>query len=323
MMYRVSHDTTYVYGQSVSISHHMLHLLPRAGGSNQVCHRTALYASPTPTVCNTSVDYFGNRVAFVTVQVPHQRLVIRSKSVIEVVPPSTPAPLATPPWETVRDSLFDDRSPAGIDALQYRFDSQFTFAEADLPGYALQSFTPGRPVLDAALDLTGRIFREFKYDSTATTVSTPVDAVFKGRRGVCQDFAHLQIAALRAIGIPARYVSGYLLTYPPPGQVKLVGSDASHAWLSIWVPEHGWIDLDPTNNLLPSVEHITIGWGRDYGDVSPINGVIIGGGAHEVKVAVDVRPIDAPGASHDPEPEAAIIEFPKRGAGALSEASPI
>ena len=314
MMYRVSHDTTYAYGQSVSISHHMLHLLPRAGG-NQICHRTALYVSPTPTVCNNSVDYFGNRVVFLTVQVPHQKLVIRSKSVIEVVPPATPAPLATPPWEEVRDGLFADRSAEGIDALQYRFESPFTLAEADLPGFATQSFAPGRPVLDAALDLTGRIFREFKYDSTATTVSTPVDAVFKGRRGVCQDFAHLEIAALRSIGIPARYVSGYLLTYPPPGQVKLVGSDASHAWLSIWVPGHGWIDLDPTNNLLPSVEHITIGWGRDYGDVSPINGVIIGGGAHDIKVEVDVRPVEAVTAAQEVEPEAAIIEFPKRGTG--------
>jgi transglutaminase-like putative cysteine protease len=319
MMYRVGHDTTYAYGQSVSISHHMLHLLPRAG-SNQVCHRTALYVSPTPTVCNNAVDYFGNRVVFLTVQVPHTSLVIRSKSILEVVPPATPAPLATPPWEKVRDQLAEDRSPAGIDALQYRFDSPFTFAEADLPAYTLTSFTPNRPLLDAALDLTGRIFREFKYDSTATTVSTPVDAVFKGRRGVCQDFAHLQIACLRSIGLGARYVSGYLLTYPPPGQTKLIGSDASHAWLSVWLPGHGWIDLDPTNNLLPSVEHITIGWGRDYGDVSPINGVIIGGGAHEVRVAVDVRPIETVAAGQEPESEAAVIEFPHRGS--LADTSP-
>lgn len=319
MMYRVSHNTAYHYGQSVSVSHHMLHLLPRASG-NQTCHRGALHVSPTPTVCNSGVDYFGNRVAFLTVQVAHATLTIHSKSIIEVVPPSTPAPLATPPWEGVRDKLALDCSTEGIDALQYRFDSPFTFAEADLPGFTQKSFAAGRPILDAALDLTGRIFREFKYDSTATTVSTPVDAVFKGRRGVCQDFAHLQIACLRSIGLPARYVSGYLLTYPPPGQEKLVGSDASHAWLAIWVPGTGWVDLDPTNNLLPSVEHVTIGWGRDYGDVSPINGVIIGGGAHDVKVSVDVRPVENASAGHEPESEPAVIEFPHRTGS--SEGSP-
>lgn len=311
MMYRVSHDTAYQYGQSVSVSHHMLHLLPRAAG-NQVCHRTALYVSPTPTVCTSSLDYFGNRTAFLTLQVAHTSLSIHSKSIVEVVPPVAPTPLATPAWESVRDGLALDCSAEGIHALQYRFESPFTFAEANLPDFTLQSFTPGRSIVDAALDLTGRIFREFEYDSTATTVSTPVDAVFKGRRGVCQDFAHLQIASLRAIGLAARYVSGYLLTYPLPGQEKLVGSDASHAWLAIWVPGHGWVDLDPTNNIMPSVEHVTIGWGRDYGDVSPINGVIIGGGAHEVKVRVDVKPIESISAGQEPEAEAAIIEFPQR-----------
>jgi transglutaminase-like putative cysteine protease len=314
MMYRVTHATDYRYGEAVSISHHMLHLLPRAGG-NQTCHRTALFVSPTPTVSNSTVDYFGNRVVYLTVQLAHTSLTIHSKSVVEVTPPTAPAPLATPPWESVRDGLARNISVEGIDALQYRFDSPFTNADADLPSFTLASFTPGRPILDAALDLTGRICREFKYDGTATTVSTPVDAVFKGRRGVCQDFAHLQIACLRAIGLAARYVSGYLLTYPAPGKEKLIGSDASHAWLSIWVPGYGWIDLDPTNNLLPSIEHITIGWGRDYGDVSPINGVIIGGGAHDIKVSVDVRPIENVAAGQEPEPEAAIVEFPQRSGG--------
>ncbi|MGD9536129.1 MAG: transglutaminase N-terminal domain-containing protein [Alphaproteobacteria bacterium] len=311
MMYRVSHVTTYHYAQSVSVSHHRLHLLPRLTG-NQTAHRSALFVDPMASVCKTGNDYFGNRVAFLTLQAAHTTLSIHAKSVVEVMPPATPHAEATPPWERVRDGLMQDVSAAGIDALQYRFESPFTVADSDLAGFAFESFTPGRPILDAALHLTGRIYETFQYDSTATTVSTPVDRVFEGRRGVCQDFAHLQIACLRAIGLAARYVSGYLLTYPPPGQEKLVGSDASHAWLSLWIPGHGWIDLDPTNNLLPSVEHVTIGWGRDYGDVSPINGVVIGGGAHDVTVSVDVRQVESVSAGHEPESGSAVIEFPHR-----------
>ena len=142
------------------------------------------------------------------------------------------------------------------------------------------------------MELTGRIYHEFRYDPTATTVSTPVEEVFEARRGVCQDFAHLQLACLRALRLPARYVSGYLLTRAPEGKEKLIGADASHAWLSVWCPGHGWVDVDPTNNLLVSVEHVTVAWGRDYGDVSPVSGAIFGGGAHTVQVAVDVLPLD-------------------------------
>jgi transglutaminase-like putative cysteine protease len=311
MMYRVSHVTTYHYTQSVSVSHHLLHLLPRATG-HQTAHRSALFVDPIASVCKSGVDYFGNRAAFLTIQAPHTTLSIHAKSIVEVVPPPPTPAETTPPWEQVRDRLTRDLSAAGIDALQYRFESPFTVAESDLAGFTLESFPPTQPILMAALDLNRRICETFQYDRTATTVSTPVDRVFEGRRGVCQDFAHLEIACLRAIGLAARYVSGYLLTYPPPGQEKLIGSDASHAWLSLWIPGRGWVDLDPTNNLLPSVEHVTIGWGRDYGDVSPINGIVIGGGAHDVTVSVDVRQIESLSAGHELESEHAVIEFPHR-----------
>jgi transglutaminase-like putative cysteine protease len=153
------------------------------------------------------------------------------------------------------------------------------------------SFTPGRPWLEAVLDLTKRIYTEFKYDPAATNVNTALDTVLRIKRGVCQDFAHLQIGCLRSMGLPARYVSGYLLTAPPPGQPKLVGSDASHAWTAAFSPEAGWIDFDPTNNIIPGIGHVTLAWGRDYGDVCPIKGVLVGGGQHRMRVAVDVAPL--------------------------------
>ena len=168
------------------------------------------------------------------------------------------------------------------------FDSPYVVGNDDIHEYALQSFTPGRPILAATMDLTSRIFREFQYRGGVSDVSTPVSDVFAMRQGVCQDFAHLEIACLRSLGLAARYVSGYLLTRPPEGKEKLVGSDASHAWVSVFAGDAGWVDFDPTNNVIPGVEHITFAWGRDYGDVSPINGFIVGGGAHQVSVAVDV-----------------------------------
>jgi transglutaminase-like putative cysteine protease len=174
---------------------------------------------------------------------------------------------------------------------EFAFDSPYSIGNEDVLHYARQSFEPGRPILAAATDLTARIFRDFEYRGGVSDVSTPVRDVFAMRKGVCQDFAHLELACLRSLGLAARYVSGYLLTHPPEGKEKLVGSDASHAWLSVWAGNAGWTDLDPTNNLIPGIEHITVAWGRDYGDVSPINGFIVGGGSHQVAVAVDVRPV--------------------------------
>jgi transglutaminase-like putative cysteine protease len=206
------------------------------------------------------------------------------------VPPVPPAQ-HTPPWEAVFGQLERAGTREALDTLQYAFDSPYTLASADLAGYAGRSFTPGRNVLEAAQELTRRIHQDFRYDSSATTVSTPVDEVVRLGRGVCQDFAHLELACLRSLGVPGRYVSGYLLTRPPPGQQKLVGADASHAWVSVWCGEAGWVDFDPTNDTIVGDEHVTLAWGRDYGDVSPINGVIFGGGAHRIEVNVDVTPV--------------------------------
>jgi Transglutaminase-like enzymes, putative cysteine proteases len=291
VVYEVSHRTTYRYSIPVSLSHHVLHLTARTSTS-QVCHRTALRISPTPTAHSSGKDYFGNPVAFVTLQHQHKELMMHVKSVIEVLPRTVPAAETTAPWDGIYDALSRDTSDEGLEAIQFAFESPQTRISDEIRAYARRSFPPGRPVLEGALDLTRRINREFVFDTTATTVSTPVDDVLRSRRGVCQDFAHLQIACLRALRLPARYVSGYILTRPPEGRDKLIGADASHAWLSVWCPGDGWVDLDPTNDVVASLEHITLAWGREYGDISPVNGAIFGGGAHSIQVGVDVTPLN-------------------------------
>ncbi len=294
MKYDVSHVTDYVYSQPVSISHHLLHMTPRPC-AHQVAHRSTLVVEPAPAVSADGVDYFGNPTTFMIVQTSHEALTVRARSLIDVETAPPPEPGATAPWDRIPDQIRADSSKPMLDVAQYLYASPFTSAGEEVHAYARSSFSPGRPMLEAALDLTSRIFRDFAYDGSATDVSTPVDEVMRLKRGVCQDFAHLQIACLRRQGLPARYVSGYLLTHPPEGQERLVGADASHAWLSVWCPGHGWVDLDPTNDLIPRDEHITLAWGRDYGDVSPVNGVMVGGGEHQVNVAVDVRPIEDDG----------------------------
>ncbi len=288
MRYEVSHVTEYVYSQPVSISHHLLHLTPRPC-RHQETHRSTLVIEPAPAVSEESVDYFGNPTTFMIVQKPHEALTVHAKSLIDVGVPPSPEPSTTMPWDRIAQQVRADTSKPMLDIAQFLFCSPFTSAGHDVGAYASSSFLPGRPVLEAVLELTSRISQDFTYDGSATDVSTPVDEVMRLKRGVCQDFAHLQIACLRKLRLPARYVSGYLLTHPPEGQERLVGADASHAWLSIWCPGHGWVDLDPTNDLIPGDEHITLAWGRDYGDVSPVNGVMVGGGEHEVNVSVDVQ----------------------------------
>jgi transglutaminase-like putative cysteine protease len=292
MLYEVSHRTTYRYSMPVSFSHHRVHLTPRPC-PRQTCLRSALLISPTPTSHANSVDYFGNPVTYVTLQEQHIQLTLHARSVIDVSGVRAADAEATMPWELVFETLLRDTGVEALDAIQYAFDSPYTVAKtADIAAYGERSFPPGRPVLAGALDLTRQIFTDFAYDPVATTVSTPLRDVFAARRGVCQDFAHLQIACLRALRIPARYVSGYILTIPPEGEEKLIGADASHAWLSVWCGAPvGWVDLDPTNNLLVSEEHVTLGWGRDFGDVSVVKGAIFGGGAHTIEVAVDVVPM--------------------------------
>ena len=292
MNYRVTHKTTYRYGKVVSLCHDLVHLTPRTC-ARQTCFFSQLQMTPSPKLVVEQADFFGNRVTYFMVEEPHEHLTLEAVSETEVAPFAGPDPNVTPPWESVRASLEEDRSPQGLEASQFVYDSPYVKASAELADYATPSFPAGRPVLDAARDLTRRIHQDFRYDPKATTVATPLHEVLKIRRGVCQDFAHLQIACLRSLNLAARYVSGYLRTYPPPGQPRLVGADASHAWVSAYCPGIGWLDVDPTNNLVPSNGHVTLAWGRDYGDVSPLRGLILGGGAHTLKVAVDMEPVDS------------------------------
>ena len=291
MTFRVTHRTTYRYDEPVSTSYHALRLTPRAL-SHQKCHRNKLTIDPTPSFSNDGTDYFGNAVVQATLHEPHQQLTVEANSDVEVLARNLPDPAETPAWEQASDLLTDGSCLERLDAFQFTFESPQVQCAAQFAAYARVSFSAGTPLLAAALDLTARVHRDFKYDTEATKVTTPVEKVFEEKRGVCQDFAHLQIACLRSIGLAARYVSGYLQTFAPPNRERLVGADASHAWVSVYCPEIGWIDLDPTNNLIPSTSHITLAWGRDYSDVSPIRGVIQGGGQHELAVSVDVTPIE-------------------------------
>jgi transglutaminase-like putative cysteine protease len=287
MLYEVTHTTTYDYTDPVSVSHHILRLHPRAL-PHQHCLSAELHIEPAPSVSRQHTDYFGNVVTYVTIQGMHRQLTIKSINRVEVADFGRPFPDETPAWETVRDLSRGPQIGSALEASEFLFDSPLVKTENAFVDYAAPSFSRGRPILDAVLDLTGRIHRDFKFDPQATTISTPLHEVFKKRRGVCQDFAHMQIACLRSLGLSARYVSGYLETDPPPGQARLAGADASHAWISFFCAGIGWIDVDPTNNLLPGTRHITAAWGRDYSDISPTRGVIVGNGAHTISIAVDV-----------------------------------
>jgi transglutaminase-like putative cysteine protease len=292
MIYRIVHRTTYKYKHPVSLGNHVACLKPRSLPHQQLT-QTELRIQPLPATETERVDYFGNLLCFFTVQEPHKQLVVEARS--EVIMQDNPSlwPQQSPPWEVVAQSLPNDLTPQGLEAYQFGFESPRIRIRTEFADYALQSFTPGRPMAEALLDLTARIHKDFRFDSKVTTVRTTTEEVFRKRRGVCQDFAHLQIACLRSLSLAARYVSGYLRTYPPPGQPRLIGADASHAWVSAYCPGVGWLDVDPTNNLVPSNGHVTLAWGRDYSDVSPLRGLILGGGAHTLKVAVDMEPLDS------------------------------
>ena len=285
MQYDIVHTTTYEYSEPVLVSHHLSRLSPRDLG-HQECLQHALHIEPAPAVTRNHQDYFGNVMTFFMMEGAHRALTVRAQSRVAILPKTLPPADLPLPWEAARD--FDALPP---DVIEYVFASPSIAADDDLVSYAAPSFTPGRPLMDAIRDLTQRIHADFTFDPDATTVATPLRDVMRLKRGVCQDFAQFGIGCLRAVGLAARYVSGYLETVPPPGTPHLTGADASHAWLQAFCPGVGWIDVDPTNNLLPIDTHITLGWGRDYGDVSPIRGVILGGGDHSLSVSVDVTRI--------------------------------
>ena len=287
MLFDITHTTRYDYSDAVSLSHHVARLCPR-NLPNQHCHDHHLHVDPAPSVIRTHVDYFGNCVAVFAMERAHRELLIRSTSVVEVTRPRLPAPDETPSWEAVRDYCRGPQSGSTLEAAEFIYDSPLVKANERFAEYARVSYQAGRPMLSATIDLSHRIYKEFRFDPTATTIATPLEEVFRARRGVCQDFAQMQIACMRSLGLPARYVSGYLETDPPPGRPRLAGADASHAWVGFYCHGIGWIDIDPTNDLLPTTRHVTVGWGRDFSDVSPIRGVVLGGGMHRLGVAVDV-----------------------------------
>jgi transglutaminase-like putative cysteine protease len=236
-------------------------------------------------------DFFENPCEWFSIDQPHTQLEIVAESRVTVEPAPERASRESLPWEAVRARLENPQTDEERDAVQFQFDSPMTRVHRDVATYGAVSFPPGRPILAGAMELMDRIHKDFRYDTTVTDVSTPLDKVFEIRAGVCQDLAHVAIAAMRAIGLPARYVSGYLLTKPPPGRARLLGADASHAWFSVWAPPFGWVDLDPTNDLVVGESHVTASWGRDYADVAPVSGIILGGHDHVVEVGVDVIPI--------------------------------
>ena len=291
--YVVVHETHYAYEQPVSLSRQIVHLTPRAT-SWQTCHRHALEVKPEPEILEVAEDAFGNPRVSLCIEADHDVLSVRAESWVDVTARAYPADADTAPWDAVRARLAYQAGrrliPADLDATRFLFESTRVRNKRELAAWTSTCFPPGAPLLVGVRALMNRIHEELTFDPEATTVSTPVMEVFERRRGVCQDFAHLMLSCLRSIGLPSRYVSGYLLTRPPPGKKRLVGADASHAWVSVYCPDYGWVDADPTNGMFPSLEHVTLGWGRDYDDVIPLRGVLLGGGEHELEIKVTVAP---------------------------------
>ncbi|MDE2198487.1 MAG: transglutaminase family protein [Rhodospirillales bacterium] len=288
MKYRIHHTTAYSYGEPVDLASHMLHLSPRTLPWQRVL-AASFSIEPRASRINEGEDHFANHVARVFLDLPHERFVVTVQARVDVAFPPPPSPHDTPAWEAVVAAARDG-GPQAWQAAEFAFASPMAPADAGAGAYVRASFPPGRPIFAGLLDLTARIRQDFAFRPGVTTVHTPVSRVLAQRAGVCQDFTHLMIAGLRALGLPARYVSGYLRTRPPPGRVARRGVDQSHAWVGCWLgPAHGWVDLDPTNNLVVQDEHVVLAWGRDYGDISPVRGVILGGGAHSVAVSVDLE----------------------------------
>lgn len=291
MTYRIIHKTTYKYEQPVLFGYQAVFLTPRSQPQCE-CVWHELRVNPAPATYSQRVDTFGNQVTFFTIQEPHEQLEIEARSRVAIGGAPVPWPQHSPAWDEIARSLPFEFTPDGVDAYQFVFESPRVRTGAEFAAYAAPSFPPGRPLAEALLDLTARINKDFRFDKKATGVRTRPEDVLRHRRGVCQDFAQVQIACLRSLNLPARYVSGYLRTYPPPGGTRLAGADASHAWVSAYCPDVGWLDVDPTNNLVPSVSHVTVAWGRDYGDVSPVRGIILGGSDHTLEVAVEMQALD-------------------------------
>jgi transglutaminase-like putative cysteine protease len=292
VIYEIRHTTKYAYAAPVASARCLLRLLPRDEDGQRVL-RSAVELSPRPARRNERVDFFGNRVIEASIDSPHKALQITLEARIDVRRRETPAAALTPTWETVRHAAASFQSLEPQAPAHFLFAGRLTPLQPSVTAYARESFPAGRPILEAAMELMRRIHADFRYDPAATEVTTPLHEAFSRRSGVCQDFAHIMIVALRGLGLPAAYVSGYLRTLPAPGQKRLEGADASHAWISLWCgPAFGWLQLDPTNDMLVCDEHIVLATGRDYADVSPIDGVILGAGKQSLEVSVDVKALE-------------------------------
>ncbi len=289
---RVVHETCYRYQSPVVLSQQLLHLRPREAAW-QTLRSFRLEISPQVAEQTEWQDYFGNPVASFVIASPHPQLLVRSTSEVRVAARAEAvAGRATDAWDALRERLRNLADPPLLEAEQFLFESPHIEFLRELGVYARPTFTPRRDILESVRELARRIHADYKFDPSATSVATPLRDVIARRRGVCQDFAHLMIGCLRTLGLPARYVSGYILTKPPPGRARLVSADASHAWVSAYCPPLGWVDIDPTNNCLVDDEHVTLAWGRDFSDVTPLRGVILGGDDQELKVGVTVTPAE-------------------------------
>ena len=289
MYHIVEHKTDYTYPDPVSLCHNIVRLIPRST-NKQFCKKSEIIIIPQPDVLIEYDDFFGNKLVYFTIEKEHKKLSVHVVSEIEKLSSGADnlAQNNRIAWEEVC-KLTSTIAASIIDVKQFIAPTPMTMADEAIAAYARVSFPSGKSLFEGSKNLMNRIFSDFTFQSGFTTISTPLSLVMKERKGVCQDFAHLAIACLRSLGLPARYISGYIETIPPPGVKKLVGVDASHAWFSVFIPGNGWVDFDPTNNILPSDQHIVIGWGRDYADITPLKGVIMSSGRHELKVSVNVK----------------------------------
>jgi len=299
--YAVTHTTKYTYGEPVELGLHSARLSPMDSPRQKLLDHM-IEVSPTPTWAMVFTDHFGNSMHHITVETPHDELIVTQRTTIDIVPPTWTQTPTGPAWEDVRDSLRADGFPEYPDVAEFVYASPLVPIDDAATAYAAESFKPGSPIIAAAFELTRRFKADFSYSPGSTTISTPVGEIMSARRGVCQDFTHAMISGLRGLGLPARYVSGYLRTYAAPtagtytqANQPLVGADASHAWVAVWCgPDWGWLEFDPTNALMVHDEHIATAFGRDFLDVTPLRGVITGGGQHSLAVAVTVQLLDTP-----------------------------
>lgn len=288
MRYQVVHITNYLYEIPATLCHNLMFQVPQNLPFQEVEEYT-YEISPKPSFEVERTDFFGNKYLYFSVQRLHKKLTVTSRSILKLSNPDwiSVDPKTTLPWEKVVEWLHSTK--AATDIRQYYLESKHVQLIDGISEYALQSFSPGRPIMEAMLDLNTRIFKDFAFTPGFTDISTPLQKVFEHKKGVCQDFAHFSLACLRALGLAARYVSGYIETLPPPGKPKLIGSDASHAWIAVYIPGQEWVEFDATNNLLVKDKHIRVAVGRDFADVTPLKGIVYSGKEQVMKVSVDVQ----------------------------------